>query len=398
MMRTNTYDAVIIGGGMSGMIAAITLADKGRKVAVISKGDPVCCLSTGCIDLLSGNADPVEGIKSLPDNHPYHLIKAESINDSLEIFKNIMSEADLPYVGNAHENRKILTPLGTGKTTCLVPKTMEFAQYSPDEYVHLISFDNIKDFYPGYITSQHKKSGCSVFDAGVATTIGIAERFEDKGFLQEFISWLKSLDIPEGKIAIPAVLGIRSTTAIFNEISSELGRNIFEIPTLPPSMPGRRLFEKLKNTLLKKKGDLYWGSGASGVKKQKNLIESVALSNAGRAAHVQGRAFIMATGSFVSGGLFASTDTVKETAFDLPVYFPTGRENWFNDDFFVAGHAIEKSGIQVDSSFRPLGAEFENLFVCGSILAFSEIMKYRCGHGIALITGMAAANVCEEYI
>ena len=100
----------------------------------------------------------------------------------------------------------------------------------------------------------------------------------------------------------------------------------------------------------------------------------------------------------MSGGLFASMDTVKETAFDLPVYLPTGRENWFNDDFFVAGHAIEKSGIEVDSSFRPLGAEFENLFVCGSILAFSEIMKYRCGHGIAIVTGMAAANMCEEYI
>ena len=397
-MRTLTYDAVIIGGGMSGMIAAITLADKGRKVAVISKGDPVCCLSTGCIDLLSGNADPVEGIKSLPDNHPYHLVKAESINGFLEIFKNIMSKANLPYVGNAHANRKILTPMGTGKTTCLVPKTMEFAQYPPDEYVHVVSFNNIKDFYPGYITSRHKKTGCSVFDAGVATTIGIAERFEDRGFLQEFISWLKSLDMPEGKIAIPAVLGIRSTTAIFDEISSELGRNIFEIPTLPPSMPGRRLFEKLKNTLLKKKGDLYWGSGVNSVKKQGNLIEAVTLSNAGRAVSVRGKAFILATGSFVSGGLFASMDTVKETALGLPVYLPTGRDKWFNDDFFVAGHAIEKSGIQVDSSFRPLGAEFENLFVCGSILAFSEIMKYQCGHGTAIVTGMAAANVCEEYI
>jgi len=113
---------------------------------------------------------------------------------------------------------------------------------------------------------------------------------------------------------------------------------------------------------------------------------------------VKGKAFILATGSFVSGGLFASTDTVKETALGLPVYLPTGRNKWFNDDFFVAGHAIEKSGIQVDSSFRPTGAEFENLFVCGSILAFSEIMKYRCSHGMALITGMAAANVCEESI
>jgi len=50
---SGTYEVVIIGGGMSGMMAAITLADMGRTVAVVSRGDPVCCLSTGCIDVLA---------------------------------------------------------------------------------------------------------------------------------------------------------------------------------------------------------------------------------------------------------------------------------------------------------------------------------------------------------
>ncbi len=393
---SGTYDVVIIGGGMSGMMAAITLADMGRKIAVVSRGDPICCLSTGCIDVLAPGNDPLEGIGSLPDNHPYHLVGKDAVKASLEMFKAVMSEEGGAYAGDAHANRRILTPLGRHKVTCLVPGTMEFADFHSDEYIHVISFNKMKDFYPNYITSNYKNAGCSIFDAGISTTMGIAERFENRQFLEGFISWLKGLDIPEGRIAIPAVLGMHFAVDVCNEISVELGRNVFEIPTLPPSMPGLRLFGALKNALLKRGVDLYWGKEIYSVEKSGSQIEAVTLAGAGRSARVQGNAFILATGSFVSGGLHASMDTARETVFDLPVYLPGKRESWFNDDFFAPGHAIEKSGICVDQSFRPVDTEIENLFVCGSILAFSEVMKYSCGHGIAIATGVAAANVCGE--
>ncbi len=393
---SGTYDVVIIGGGMSGMMAAIALTDMGRKIAVVSRGDPVCCLSTGCIDVLANGNDPLEGIGSLPDNHPYHLVGKDAVKASLEMFKAVMSEEGGAYVGDAHANRRILTPLGRHKVTCLVPGTMEFADFHSDEYIHVISFNKMKDFYPNYITSNYKNAGCSIFDAGISTTIGIAERFENRQFLEGFISWLKGLDIPEGRIAIPAVLGMHFAVDVCNEISVELGRNVFEIPTLPPSMPGLRLFGALKNALLKRGVDLYWGKEIYSVEKSGSQIEAVTLAGAGRSARVQGNAFILATGSFVSGGLHASMDTARETVFDLPVYLPGKRKSWFNDDFFAPGHAIEKSGICVDQSFRPVDTEIDNLFVCGSILAFSEVMKYSCGHGIAIATGVAAANVCGE--
>ena len=391
---SGTYDVVIIGGGMSGMMAAIALADMGRKIAVVSKGDPVCCLSTGCIDVLATDGDPLKGVGSLPDNHPYHLVGENAIRESLEMFRDIMSEGGMPYVGDVRVNRTILTPIGRHKITCLVPGTMEFADFHSDEYIHVISFKKMKDFYPDYITSRYKNAGYSIFDAGIATTAGIAERFENRKFLEGFISWLKGLDIPEGRIAIPAVLGMRFAGDVCNEISAELGRNVFEIPTLPPSIPGLRLFGGLKNALLKRGGDLYWGREIYSVEKLGNQIEAVTLVGAGRSARVQGNAFILATGSFVSGGLHTSMNSVEETVFDLPAYLPGGRESWFNDDFFAPGHAIEKSGICVDPSFRPVDTRIENLFVCGSILAFSEVMKYRCGHGMAIATGVAAANIC----
>lgn len=195
-------------------------------------------------------------------------------------------------------------------------------------------------------------------------------------------------------MAIPAVLGRSLAGEVYEKISAACGRNVFEIPTLPPSMPGLRLFGGLKNALLKRKGDLYWGRGIYSVEKLGNQIEAVTLASAGRATRVEGKAFILATGSFVSGGLQASMDAVTETVFDLPAYLPGARETWFNDDFFAPGHEIEKAGIRVDSSLRPVDTEIENLYVCGSILAFSEVMKYRCGHGMAIATGVAAAKAC----
>jgi glycerol-3-phosphate dehydrogenase subunit B len=395
---SGTYDVVVIGGGMSGLMAAIPLAERGRRVAVISKGDPVCCLSTGCVDVFSKGEDPVTGITSLPEHHPYRLVGVDGVKESLHIFQKIMEEAGLPYVGDCHVNRKIMTPLGTDKTTCLVPRTMELAECDPDEYIHVVSFKGIKDFYPSYITSGHANSGYSIFDAGVSSTSAIAERFEEKAFRQDFVSWLGNLSLPDGKIAFPAVLGTRSSMAIFNEISDRLGRDIFEIPTIPPSIPGERLFISLKNLLLEKGGSLYWGKEIASVEKLDGKIEAVTLSKLGRSTRVQGTLFILATGSFVSGGLYASMDDVKETVFDLPTYLPGERKNWFNRNFFIPGHTIEKAGIRVDSTLRPLDSEFSNLFVCGSILAFTEVMKYGCGHGTAIATGVAAANMCEELL
>lgn len=395
-MNTMEYDVVIIGGGMSGFMASLALSEKGFKTALISRGDPVCCLSTGCIDVLSSAKEPLKEIKGLSDDHPYRMISQKGIGDALTFFMDIMQETNIPYRGDPRKNRKILTPVGTTKTTCLVPVTMEHAHCDHAEYIHVISFKGIKDFYPSYITSRMSNTSFSVFDAGVTSTTGIATLFEEKSFLKEFISWIQDLDIPYGLVALPAVLGMQNPVSVMKEISSQINKEIFEIPTLPPSIPGLRLFRALKSSLLKKGGHIYWGKNVSSVEHQGSRIEALTLATSGRPSRVHGRAFILATGSFVSGGLFASRESVKETVFDLPVFVPGPRKNWFNNDFFTPGHAIERAGIRIDSSFRPRESDLENLFVCGSIIAGCEIMQHQCGHGLAISTGVAAANKCAR--
>jgi glycerol-3-phosphate dehydrogenase subunit B len=391
-------DVVVIGGGMSGLTAAIHLAGAGLKTAIISRGDPVCCLSTGCIDVLDLGERPMDGYGVLPECHPYRLVGKKGIEEGLKMLKDIMASSPIPYTGSIRANREILTPIGTFKTTCLVPRTMEASQGCRDEYLHVISFAGLKDFYPSYITSRLPDTGFSLFDAGCSSTLALAARFEEQGFVDEFCSWLSSIEIPPGRVAVPAVLGLKSPVAVMEEISSRIGRTLFEIPTLPPSLPGMRLFRTLKAAFQEKGGEVYWGNPISSVEIRGATVEAVTLAASGRPTRVQGRAFILATGSFVSGGLYASRDSVREPVFNLAVRVPGARKDWFLHDFFMPGHPIEGAGIEVDASFRPAGSSLENLFVCGSILANGEIMKNRCGHGMALATGLKAARQCERML
>ncbi|MBN2282775.1 MAG: anaerobic glycerol-3-phosphate dehydrogenase subunit B [Deltaproteobacteria bacterium] len=397
-MSGNLYDAVIIGGGMSGLTAAIALAKRGRSVAVISRGNPACCLSTGCIDVLSDTDDPLRDIERLPGKHPYHIVGRQAIMEALEFFREVMARTGLPYEGDINRNRTILTPLGTKKITCLVPVTMAAADPHADGPLHIVTFAGLKDFYPSYITARSETTRYSVFNAGVSTTAALAERFEEARFRDEFVTWLRERSHPDEAVAVPAVLGIRTAPAILRELVERLEQVIFEIPTLPPSIPGQRLFTRLKNVFLEQGGDLYWGRDIASFERLGDRIEAVTLETSGRPTRVEGRAFILATGSFISGGLFASMEGVRETVFNLSTYLPSERKHWFNENFFTPGHPVEKAGIRVDSTFRPLHSGFANLFVCGSILAFSEVMKYGCGHGMAIATAAAAARMCERQL
>lgn len=395
-MSVHEYDAVVIGGGVSGIMASLTLASGGFKTALVSRGDPVCCLSTGCIDVFSHSDEPLDGIRALLPDHPYSLVGEKGIVDALSFFLKIMDEAGLPYEGDPGRNRKILTPIGSAKNTCLVPRTMANADMPPGEHLHVISFQGIKDFFPGYITSRHRNSVYSVYDAGVPTTLGIAACFDDVSFLDVFIAWLRGLEIRHGRVALPAVLGTIDPASVMEKISRAIGREVFEIPTLPPSIPGLRLFRAMKRVMQNRGIHIYWGKGVTSVERQGRTVEAVTLATTGRAKRVQGRAFVLATGSFVSGGLFAGREFVRETVFDLPVAVPGERKDWFNADFFSGGHGIERAGVRVDRSFRPVETNLDNLFACGSILAECEIMSLQCGHGLAVATGVAAAKSCAQ--
>jgi len=397
-MSVTEYDAIILGAGVAGLTAGTFLASRGFKVALVTSGEPTACLSTGCIDICSRDSNPLTGIDGLPPAHPFHLVSENTIRKSLTNFQTAMMDMGLPYTGVAEENRVVLSALGTFKTSCLVPSTMKAAPQDAKDSIHIITFAGLKDFYPSYVISRRKNTKFSVYDAGVVSTMGIASHFEEKEFLESFIAWLKDQNIGEDKIAFPAVLGLESAAEIVQTIATRVGKPVFEIPTIPPSMPGRRLFNALKDYFRKKGGDIYWEWPVIGVEKSGKIIEAVMTASKGRPSSLNGKAFILATGSFVGGGLTAGRDSITENIFNLPVLAPGPRETWFENDYFSFNHGIGRAGIKVDSSLRPTESDWENIFVCGGILADTEILKNGCGHGLALATAHLAAESCMEYI
>jgi glycerol-3-phosphate dehydrogenase subunit B len=392
------YDVIVIGAGVAGLTAGAFLAGKGLKVALVTSGEPTACLSTGCIDVCAQAKNPLQGIENLPDEHPYHFVPPPMIHQALSDFQQIMTNRMLPYTGLLQENSLVLSAIGAFKTTCLLPVTMQASPKSDDEKIHIVTFAGLKDFYPGYIISRLKKSSFSTYDAGVSTTMGIAANFEKESFLEAFLLWMEKLGIREDKIAVPAVLGLESAPVILQKIENRLERPVFEIPTIPPSMPGRRLFNALKDHFRHQGGDIYWNWPVSGVEKTGRLIEAVITESPGAPNSINARAFLLASGSFVGGGLLALRRTIVEKIFDLPVFVPGQRETWFNQDYFSADHGIGRAGIAVDSSFRPADCRWDNIFVCGAILAHTEALKNGCGHGFAMATGQAAALSCLEYL
>ena len=375
---------------MAGLVSSIYLSSKGLKTAVVSKGDPVCSISSGCIDLAGD-------FSQIPSDHPYNKAGKEKISKAFSYFKEIMTEAGLPYEGEVFKNRFIYSPIARKRETCLVPHSMIEAHNNKDKTLHIISFKKIKDFFPGYFTKKFADAGCSIYEGAAKTTIGIATQFDDPQFRDIFYSWLKDQNIKEDLLAIPAILGTSNPQRIIDDIEELTGKKIFEIPTLPPSMPGLRLFRSLKSLAVKKGVHFFWGHAISDFEKSDENISKLIIDQPGRPTIIEGKSFLLATGSFVSGGLFAEKTSIRETVFNIPVVIPEGEQR-LNDSFFDPDHPLGKAGIKVTENYKPANGKAGNLFIGGSILEDSQIMKYQCGHGLALVTGLEAARSCEEYL
>lgn len=79
--------------------------------------------------------------------------------------------------------------------------------------------------------------------------------------------------------------------------------------------------------------------------------------------------YVLATGKFYSGGLYADMDKVVETVFGLDVWYDKDVSNWFNRDFSV-DQTFLSFGLETDADGHPFkdGTAVSNLVAVGNIL------------------------------
>ncbi len=418
----SVYDTIVIGAGLTGLTAACRLAQAGQKVLLTALGEGALLLAPGCIDVLGFQPadsqqpvkDPLAQLDSfLSDNpdHPYRLLGKETLAAGLTAFQELVNRHGLNFQGDPHHNWHLPTTIGAVHPTCLAPASMAGGDLQKAAKVLIVGFRELRDFYPTLIADNLNSQSLGVQASALQldapppvagrvniTPIQLAHAFEDPLFRRRLVQAVAPHSKGVDKIGFPAVLGLAEHAGVLSDLQKGLGKPVFEINTLPPSVPGRRLFEALRDAFLKAGGRLIIGGKILAGRIENGRVVEIRLETASRAKPLRAENIILATGGIFGGGLQTdASGRVWEPIFGLPLHAEDNRHRWFTRSFFAStGQPVANYGVMVNARFNPVDEAgqpvAENLFAAGAVLAHSEWTRGRTGDGLAVTTAYAIAE------
>jgi glycerol-3-phosphate dehydrogenase subunit B len=407
-------DTIVIGAGLAGLMGALALAEAGRKPLVLAKGQGATHWTAGTIDVWGAEraAEPLVALRDLaqsrPD-HPYARVGVEGVEQALSRFRALMEAARYPYVGSLERNVLLPTAVGALRPAALLPATMAAGDSRLGGELLLAGFRELRDFFPPLAATNLSAQGIPARGVYLQlppikrkldfNTRVFAQLFEDPAFREHVGQQLRTLRQGATRIGLPAVLGLRDPLGVLADLQRLSGAQIFEIPTLPPSVPGMRLFDIFRDAIVGAGGRLQTGSEVLrgvGVDRHLDAIYSAA---AARDQEHRANAFLLATGGIAGGGVRTDhTGAVWETALGLPLQVPAARGEWFAPRFLdERGHPVFQAGVTTDDLLRPTGVDgqvvYTNVAVAGAALAGTDPVRERCYSGMALATGWRAGQL-----
>ncbi|MBW2309201.1 MAG: anaerobic glycerol-3-phosphate dehydrogenase subunit B [Deltaproteobacteria bacterium] len=420
------FDTIVIGGGLSGLVAAAASAQKGQRVGVVSSGMGDMLTFTGCIDLLAyypgestrpGPAPDILLDQLAADNseHPYALAGRQWIEDAIRFFKGLLPEWE--YQGNLDRLIPLPTVMGTVKLTGIIPRSMSAGDLEEEGEMLVVGFQGLREFSAPSLAGNLAAAGSEHMQAegvrgetitvddiskcGGATNTALARRLEREDLLDSIVQQVRPLVGTASRIGFPAILGLTEDGPTREHLEGRLGVRIFEVPGLPPSIPGQRLFNHLHNALSRFNVRLMLGSRVMGVSLEDRQCRSIHVFRHGRTTEMCAHRFILATGGIRGGGLVAERSGLLEPLYGLPVCQPSKRGTWFRTCMFdPEGHPLDRSGVKANTNLQPVDAAgrvlIDNVRVCGRILAYQDPLREKSGGGVAVATGFKAGSLCAD--
>lgn len=408
-MRTT----LVIGAGLSGLMGALALAEAGLHPLLLAKGHGATHWTAGTIDVWGvDERSPQAALRAISEtqpHHPYALIGAQAVEEAIARFRTLTEMARYPYVGGLECNVFLPTAAGALRPATLLPVTMAAGDVRLGGEVLIAGFRELRDFYPPFIAANLVAQGIAARGAYLTvppafrrreyTTVIFARMFDDPAFRGDIGRQLRAQRGDATRIGLPAVLGLRDPLEAVAHLQNESGAQVFEIPTLPPSVPGMRLFALFQNAIEQAGGRLQIGSDVIRGEGQSRRLASIWSEAAARQQEHRIERVLLATGGIAGGGIRTDhAGIVRETALDLPVRTPANRAGWFAPRFLdPQGHAIYTAGVVTDARLRPLGANgeavYENVTVAGATLAGADTVRERSRSGVAIATGWAAGRM-----
>ncbi|MFU8771515.1 MAG: glycerol-3-phosphate dehydrogenase subunit GlpB, partial [Anaerolineales bacterium] len=416
-------DVLVIGAGLAGLVTAWQAGEHGLRANLISKGWGATHWHSGCIDILGyypltnqeALDSPLIGLEKLTSDHPRHpyaIAGLEAIEGAILAFKDLCAKAHYPMHGSLERNWCLPSAVGAFRPTCLAPETMTAGDLSRSDPMLLVGFEGLVDFYPGLIAANLSAQGIPAEAVTISPTQmrerrftythTLARLFESSDFRAEVAQILKPKIASATRIGFPAVLGFDNSLEVKRDLEEHLDREIFEIPSLPPSIPGIRLHNLLIASIEAQGNRVYTGMEAVAAESRDDHITAVWCEAAARRRAHHASQFVLATGGILGGGIRADYGgEVHEVVFDLPIEAPSKHGEWFNRIFLnQEGHPIYRAGLLINEKFQPNDPQrqvvYKNLYAAGNLLANTDCLQERSFDGIGLVSGYVVGNLLAD--
>ena len=420
----------VIGAGLAGLSAALMAREKGYLVTVYTKGIGGMALSAGTGDLLGylpNDPNPIvdnpyQAVTNLPDDHPYYQIGTAHLRAGMEWYRQALPDFWAP-ANTANANTFLASALGSVRPTYLVPQTCAAGALHDQMKLLVIGLKQFKDF-PATLIADNLNRAERFSLSARAVTLDFSARGNEADVTAT--DYARNLDISDldpqraakqrrkfatllnntvhsgETILIPALLGLNPQT--FREFQALVHAPVAEVPTVPPSILGRRAYDILVNSCREARVDIHTNCEVLSAASQNGTVSALRIARAGGVDEVNIDAVLDAAGGLTSGNFERDSHlNIQEKVFNLPVFTPepeaTGYINSIHQIDRINRQELERilmSGVAVDATMRPVDESghrlYENVFCLGEMLGVCAPWREQSGEGLALGSAWAAVQ------